>query len=592
MIFRIFLFLLLNLPIAANAELSLSGQQESFPATMEEPDFLPVDEAYIFTSSLDGKDLVLHWQIADGYYLYENRMKVTPKDASVAPGEWRYATEGKEKDDPYFGLVRVFYHEAELRVPVTAQTGQEIDFTIGYQGCADAGLCYPPQKRPALFIGAAVDSIPGTDDSGNGLPGTSQRQLPEANQANTSNSTAASFSLMSLAIAMVSAFLGGLILNLMPCVFPVLSLKALKLAKVSGIDQKDHKLQALAYTAGVISLFLTVAIALISLRAGGEVIGWGFQLQSPWFVGLMIYVLFILGLSLSGVVEIGTSMMGAGDSLTSKGGKRGAFFTGALAVLVASPCTAPFMGTALGYAITQPAYISLAVFISLGLGMASPFLAIAFVPALGRLLPKPGAWMNTFKQVLAFPMYISALWLVWVLGRQTSVNGMAWVLAGLIALAFAAWLHQRTLALSGPGKWFERLFAISAGVFALWILTTPLDSKPNAATTAFDPQAIEQYRDEGKTVFVNVTADWCVSCLVNENTVLGQNPVAEALHSENVVYVKGDWTNSDPEITRYLASFGRNGVPLYVIYRQGESPVVLPQILTSNTVLEALNLIN
>ncbi|WP_168188100.1 protein-disulfide reductase DsbD [Hahella sp. CCB-MM4] len=578
---RTLLTFLLCLPALAYAAFSLDNNTDA----LQEPDFLPVDEAYIFTSSVEGNDLVLHWKIADGYYLYQNRMKVTTQNSSVSIGEFDYLHEGKEKDDQYFGLVKVFYHEAEFRVPVNSAAGQEVEFTVGYQGCADAGLCYPPQKRPALFIAPESSEVTGASNSNN-------NQQTSNNSKDTPVSGDNSLTQAGFFLAIISAFAGGLILNLMPCVFPVLSLKAFKLAKASGIARKEHKLQSLAYTAGVVSLFLTIATALIVLRAGGESIGWGFQLQSPWFVGLMVYVLFLLGLSLSGFIEIGTSLMGAGESLATKGGKRGAFFTGALAVLVASPCTAPFMGTAMGYAITQPPAISLLIFTSLGLGMASPFLAIAFIPALAQALPKPGAWMDTFKQILAFPLYFSALWLLWVLGRQTGINGMTWVLAGLIALTFAAWIHRRARMLSGPAIWFERLFAISAAVFALWILSTTATPEKTEQVAAFHQDAIEQYRSEGKTVFVNVTADWCVSCLVNENAVLSQSPVAETLESEEVAYIKGDWTNSDPMITDYLASFGRNGVPLYVVYRSGQDPIVLPQILTANAVMDALTGLN
>ncbi|WP_020409767.1 protein-disulfide reductase DsbD family protein [Hahella ganghwensis] len=580
MMLRTLFALLLCLPALVYAEFNLGESSDA----LQEPDFLPVDEAYVFTSSVEGNDLVLHWKIADGYYLYQNRMKVTPATSDASVGEFQYAQEGKEKDDPYFGLVKVFYHEAEFRVPVSAASGQEVEFTVGYQGCADAGLCYPPQKRPALFIAP--------DATTNGISSTGSDTTPQNGGSGSKAFTTEATSLTGLFLAIISAFAGGLILNLMPCVFPVLSLKAFKLAKASGIERREHKFQALAYTAGVVALFLSIATALIVLRAGGESVGWGFQLQSPWFVGLMVYILFLLGLSLSGFIEFGTSLMGAGESLTTKGGKRGAFFTGALAVLVASPCTAPFMGTAMGYAITQPPAVSLTIFASLGLGMASPFLAIAYIPTLAKALPKPGAWMDTFKQILAFPLYLSALWLLWVLGRQTGVNGMTWVLAGLIALTFAAWIHRRARSLSGAAKWFERAFAASAGVFAIWVLTTTTTPQRIEQAAAFQQDAIEQYRNEGKTVFVNVTADWCVSCLVNENAVLSQSPVAEVLASEEVAYIKGDWTNSDPLITDYLASFGRNGVPLYVVYRSGQDPIVLPQILTTSTVMDALSSIN
>lgn len=406
----------------------------------------------------------------------------------------------------------------------------------------------------------------------------------------------------SLALILLMAFGGGLILNLMPCVFPVLSLKAISLAKSGGKALSEQRMHGVVYTAGVVLSFLAVAAVLLALRAGGEAIGWGFQLQSPWFVALMSYLLFALGLSLSGLVNFGGGLMGMGANLADRGGYSGSFFTGVVAVVVASPCTAPFMGSAIGYAVTQPTPTALGVFASLGLGMASPFLLFAFVPALARSLPKPGPWMNTFKQFMAFPLYITVVWLVWVLGRQTSINGMAIVLAGLVLLAMALWLwgrHQNR----GQAHWPELALLAVAIVGALVLLRSPLlmPSTGDATATArsddqvlpwqpYSQERLDELRAAGQPVFINMTADWCITCLANERVALHNAEVKAALEQAGVALLKGDWTNGDARITAKLAEFGRNGVPLYVIYPAdpAAAPVVLPQLLTPGDVLEAL----
>ena len=594
MIFRYILAFLLTLASNAMAEKSLLEDRINPLATfaITEPDFLPVDEAYIFSSRIEGNELVIHWDIADGYYLYKNRIQVTSNEPSTRFSDLLWSKPGKEKQDEYFGLVRVFYQDSELRIPVTHSVNGEAEFSITYQGCADAGLCYPPQKRQALFVNQ--------DSSDTGGP-SHTASFPNVTGFNsaTTNTTPSPSLPMSLWLSLCFAFTGGLILNLMPCVFPVLSLKALKLARATILDRHEHRVQALAYTAGVISLFTGIALIMIILKLGGESIGWGFQLQSPWFVGLMVYVMFLLGLSLIGWLELGTGLMGTGENLADSGGSRGAFFTGALAVLVASPCTAPFMGTALGYAMTLPAYQAILVFVVLGLGMSSPFLLIGFIPAASKLLPKPGAWMQTFKQFLAFPMFLSALWLLWVLGRQTGVTGMSWGLLGLITITFAVWLHKHSHTKQTRGRYLGFSAALVCIVFSLWILgSQPLNQTVRAGSTPNDPfltlstERLNRMLKTKKSVFVNITADWCVSCLVNEKVVLSNEPVSSLLASDDVAYLKGDWTNADPSITDYLASFGRNGIPLYVVYQGDKPPRLLSQLLTTDEVMSALQDIN
>lgn len=399
---------------------------------------------------------------------------------------------------------------------------------------------------------------------------------------------------ISLAWVLALAFIGGLILNLMPCVLPVLAIKALTLVEAQGEERARQRGHTLVYTAGVVASCVSIAALLLLARAGGEAAGWGFQLQSPIFVALMAYLLFALGLSLSGVVAFGTQLMGVGQHLTQRSGYSGSFATGVLAVVVASPCTAPFMGTALGYAMTQNAAVALLVFATLGLGLAAPFLLIGFVPGAARWLPKPGAWMETFKQVMAFPLYLTVVWLVWVLGRQTGANGIAVAGLGLVLVAFALWLWGRRT--PGESRWAAALAVISL-VAAVGLLSLPeLRHGAAAASHASSGDQSEPYtaerlaslRAEGRTVFINMTADWCLSCLANERVALSSDAVQSAFADGQVAYLKGDWTNGDPAITAVLEQFGRNGVPLYVVYHPGQAPQLLPQILTPDIVLTAI----
>jgi len=387
------------------------------------------------------------------------------------------------------------------------------------------------------------------------------------------------------------AVLGGLILNLMPCVFPVLSLKALSvMSAAAGDNASRHRSHALVYTLGVLASFAAIAGVLIALRAGGAAIGWGFQLQSPIFVAALVYIIFALGLSLSGLISFGTRWMGLGQRLTEHPGLAGSFFTGVLAVLVASPCTAPFMGTALGFALTQSAWVAMPVFLALGLGMALPFLLLGFVPALAARLPRPGAWMETFKQVLAFPMYLTAIWLLWVVGGLTSRDGMALVLIGLAAVAFGLWIGTQQGALRGALRWVAL-----AGAAALLLHPALAPAPANATVTAkagWEPWSAErvvQLRAEGRTVFIDFTADWCITCKVNERVALKNPEVEAAFAARNAVLMIGDWTRSDPAITEVLRQYGRSGVPLYLLSVAGAEPVVLPQLLSPDTVIDALS---
>ncbi|MGB4248247.1 MAG: thioredoxin family protein [Pseudohongiellaceae bacterium] len=406
-----------------------------------------------------------------------------------------------------------------------------------------------------------------------------------------------------LLAVMMFALAGGLILNLMPCVFPVLSLKVLSFASKSGAAHSEQRMHGLAYTLGIIVTFMALASVLLALRAGGEAVGWAFQLQSPWFVAILIYLFFTMGLSLSGVYEFGSGFMGVGSNLANKSGYKGSFFTGVLATVVASPCTAPFMGAALGFALSQSWLVAMLVFMFLGLGMALPFLILSFSPALLKYMPKPGAWMNTFKEFMAFPMFATVLWLLWVLGTQVGVNGMAVVVGACLLLAFGLWLLQKR---TTAGPFWRTANAVICGVavlFAFYALQSPLlEARQSTVASAsgddaefaddyFQPFSAARLADlqaSGEPVFINMTAAWCISCLANEQTTLSSDRVLQSMQDNNITYLKGDWTNQDPEISRVLDEFNRPSVPLYVLYPgAGRDPVILPQILTPNLLIEA-----
>lgn len=423
-------------------------------------------------------------------------------------------------------------------------------------------------------------SAPMPEGAGKG-PGPADLSAPAAE---ATPAAAAPESDLGLAPALALALLGGLILNLMPCVFPVLSIKALAL-----VNQGNHKAEGLAYTAGVLASFAVLAAVLIALRAGGQQVGWGFQFHSPVFVLVVSYLLFLVGLNLSGLFEIGGSFTGIGSGLAARQGLAGSFFTGVLAAVVATPCTAPFMGAALAFALSQPAAVMLAVFLALGLGLALPFLVLAFWPAAQRWLPRPGAWMDTFKQFLAFPMYAAVVWLLWVLAQQAGPDGVALALGGLVLIAFALWVRRAGRGAFAAGVTVASL-ALAVGM-AWWIKPAPVaDVRAESTVEPYSAERLAELRAQNKPVFVNMTAAWCISCLVNERVALSRPEVHEAFAKAGVTYLKGDWTREDPKITAVLKAHGRSGVPLYLYYAPGAAEAqVLPQILTPGLVIEAVS---
>jgi thiol:disulfide interchange protein DsbD len=396
--------------------------------------------------------------------------------------------------------------------------------------------------------------------------------------------------------ALLFAFVGGIILNVMPCVLPVLAMKVVSLAGQGGSVSHAARQEGLAYGAGAILSFVAFGLLIVALRSGGEQVGWGFQLQEPVVVAAFAVLLFAVGLNLSGIFEFPAIGFGAG--LTDKGGAVGAFFTGVLAVAVAAPCTAPFMAAALGFALTQSTALALAVFFALGLGFSLPFLLIALWPSALRVLPKPGVWMLRLKQALALPMYGAALWLLWVLSQQVAMRAVVIVLAAMLVLGIGAWLWNETRNLDGNRRRLGTaagLVALLLAVSAVWLTrgeaTVQGGSLSDASGLPSEPYSeprLARLRAEGRPVFVNATAAWCITCLVNERAVLSQPALREAFKNHNVTYLVADWTRRDPAITRLLEAHQREGVPLYLFYRKGEEGRVLPQVLTQGAIEDAI----
>ena len=405
---------------------------------------------------------------------------------------------------------------------------------------------------------------------------------------------------LSLVQALLFALLGGLILNLMPCVFPVLAMKAAAFARLAGHAQAEMRRDGLAYTAGVLVSFAAMAAIVVAIRASVGDVAWGFQFQSPVFSLLIAYLFFVIGLNLSGVFEFGSRLAGVGQGLAARGGTTGAFFTGVLAVIVATPCTAPFMAAALGFALSQPAPATVAVLLAMGLGLALPYLALSMTPALQRLMPRPGPWMDRLRQFLAFPMYASAVWMIWVLTQQTGADGVLYALGGMTLIAFAIWV----LRLGSAASWTRRGLAAAAVVLAFAAVVKLDDGQATAASASGSPASgvdfdgwerfsrarMSEAVAAGKPVFVDFTAAWCITCLVNERIALETPASRRAFEQAGVVKLKGDWTNRDDEITGVLKEVGRAGVPLYLFWAPGAgAPKILPQILTEAMILSELS---
>ena len=400
--------------------------------------------------------------------------------------------------------------------------------------------------------------------------------------------------------AIFAAFLGGVILNFMPCVFPVISLKALGIMRHQG-DTKSARTEGLGFLLGVIFTMMALAALLLALRAGGTAVGWGFQLQSPLVIAVLTLIILGAALNLLGVFEVGLSLQRAGEISVCRGAFVRSALTGALAIVVATPCSAPFMAGAVGYALVQPPAVSLAIFFALALGFSAPFTLVSLFPAIARRLPRPGAWMDVLKRGLAFPMLGAFAWLVWVLAQQAGTTALAVMLASAVVVSFAAWLYGIAQRRRYLGHSYKVLLAITVAFFVVAIVplprainagtTVPVTAvADNAAPVKWSPQSVEALRGHGKAIFVNFTASWCITCQVNDRTSLSTQAVKEAMARTGAVYMVADSTKFNADIDDAMNTFGQGGLPLYVVYpADGSAPHVLPQVLTPSIVVNALN---
>lgn len=541
---------------------------------------LPPEQAFRFEAlASTPHQLLLRWTMPTGYYLYRDQTTLRLTDAaglSLKPS-W---PAGVVQHDEHHGDATVYFGQLELPVAVEGDLAgrHQLRLDASFQGCQLDGLCYPVMDR-----GVTIDLAGAGPLAGNAVAPAAQTPAVSAPLEGPPQ--------VSLMAALLLALGGGLVLNLMPCVLPVLSIKAVSVLE-SGESRARARRHALLYTAGVLCSFAALGMGILALRATGHVLGWGTQLQQPLLVGVLACVMLAVGLSMSGVVQFGASLGNTGASLAARSGAAGDFFTGMLAVVVASPCTAPFMGSALAYAFAAPMLSALLVFLALGVGLALPFLLIGFVPALARLLPGPGRWMETLKQVLAFPMYLTAAWLVWVLANQRGADAVGLVLVAMVLLAMTLWWFERSRSRGMLSRILVAVLALSTAVPMVLLAHVPRPS--TAATTAkgvvaYSPQKLAMLRTAGTPVFVDMTADWCVTCKANEHTVLDTQAFRDLLQRTGTVYMKGDWTDVNPDISAFLQRYHSPGVPLYVVFpRNGGPGHRLSTVLTPSLVERAL----
>ncbi|NDK37837.1 cytochrome C biogenesis protein [Pseudoxanthomonas gei] len=603
-----------GLPLFGAQAPATGGAVEALP--------LPQEQAFAFEAiAFDGNELLLRITPAPGYYLYRDRTRMQLEGAAgIGLGQPRWPRGASHRDE-HFGAVIVYFDQVEVPVPLMRSHADAASgmLKVTFQGCQKDGICYPPMTRsvklaipkgkitaPVATGGAAVQpaliaALPGASPNADpvALSAGGETQAPSLLPSQVPRTTPPAEVLrkketgrISVGIALLLALLGGLVLNLMPCVLPVLSLKALSLAD-SGRGGGHARASALWYTAGVLSSFIALGAIAIALRAAGQALGWGFQLQQPLVIGALVYLMFAVGLSLSGVFALGHRFAGAGHELTGRSGPLGDFFTGVLAVVIASPCTAPFMGAALAFAFTASTAVALLVFAFLGLGLALPFLLIGFVPGLAQRLPRPGAWMETLKHFLAFPMYMTAVWLLWVLGKQRGVDAIGLALVGLVLLALGLWWYQRLRLQVAPARrGLAVLLLVGSLVPLAWVHALPRETasrSTRADVVPYSAATLAALRAQGRVVFVDMTADWCVTCKANEKAVLDRDEFRASMRQADAVLMQGDWTNVDPAITAFLEAHQAVGVPLYVVFPgDGGEGEVLPTVLTQDLVSKAL----
>ena len=514
-------------------------------------------------------------------------LKLAPPPGAPDPGAMRFFAETENQIEPSAPqtLARGSDGAYMLTLPVAHRLSGALPALAGVVTASDGFAIGEARARAVAVDAPLVGSI---------VAGPK----PAFDDAAQNGASLAPASTLTFGVAVLLAFFGGIILNLMPCVFPILSIKALSLATSAHGDRRAARSSGTMFAVGVVLTFVALAFLVLMLRAGGDQVGWGFQLQSPAVVTGLAVLFFVLALNLSGVFEFGSLLPGAAG-WHFRDRNADALLSGVLAVIVASPCTAPFMGVALGYAFAQPGTATIAVFVALGIGMALPFFLLSWFPGWRRVLPRPGPWMTRLKQVLAFPLYATVAWLVWVIGAQVDNDAVVRLLATLLIVAFALWAW-RTFKSGAAPAW--SLAAVAAAVCA-GIVAWPLlriDAAANAAAAPapvslsdggwmrYTPTRVADLTSAGRAVFVDFTAAWCVTCQVNKRLVLNDPGVREAFARKNVALVRADWTRRDPMITRALAALGRNGVPVYVLYRPGREPLLLPEVLQTKIVEDAL----
>ena len=512
------------------------------------------------------------------------------------PGAWTEKLEKAEQNLPKPLQVQAGWKGQKLGLfaPLTPQPGVEAHFFPDQPMVISAGAPQPLNLDAGGYL-LELEPDPNAQEKPERLTGIlvvgeQAYQVDTPVKAELQVAVAPAKADSGLFLILLLAFGGGMILNLMPCVFPVLSLKVLGFVEHAKEEETKPIVHGAVFSLGVLLSFWAVAGALLLLRAGGEKIGWGFQLQSPVFVSCMCLLFFLIALNLFGVFEVGESLTTLGDVADAKTGLNQSFWSGVLTTLTATPCTAPFMGSAIGYTLNKSPLVSLSVFTAVALGVAFPYFLLTSVPALLKFIPRPGPWMETFKQILAFPLVFTSVWLAWVVGGLEGLDAMTWLLCALVFVAIAAWAWGRySHSLQPTPRRLGIAFAAVNLVLGLWMISVVGQKTEGIEWVEFSPEVVQKEVAAGKPVFVDFTADWCQSCKINEKVALSSEKVKSRFQELGIVPVKADWTRRDPAITDALTRFGRNGVPLYVLYPgKGAEPVVLPEILLPGTVLEAL----
>jgi thiol:disulfide interchange protein DsbD len=562
----------------------------SSPTTLQEDEFIQPEDAFQFSIDVQPDAITLHWDIVPNYYLAKEMFRVSAYyfdeqgEGQEAALDLSYE-KGKISYDPYFEKdVEKYFTQTNVRFPPPTNV-RNFQLEVISQGCSPT-LCYPPYRnRLAINLDRGtyetIAQITAKPDAGSGGGLLSS--------AGTSGDDVQAMTATIALIALASAFIGGILLNAFPCVFPILSIKALSFVSSHQSGHSQH-LHGWAYTAGAVITFMAFGLIAAALDAV-----WGAHLGNPYFSVPLLILFVVMGLSLSGFFNIGTQLMGVGQSLTVRQGLQGSFFTGALAVVVATPCTIPFMASALAVAMSQPGPITVAIFAVLGFGMALPFLLLSYSPKFAGLLPKPGPWMETFKHSMSFPMYLTAIWLFSIVAAQLTnlpqqnITFIAWLTAAIAFAAFAVWLFGKNPA-SDRGKKILGMAVSTSFIAAVGIAYSAKDLSSDEGWQSYSPELVAELRSQGRPVFVNLTAAWCITCHANERVALSRDEVQRTAQTLNVAMVKGDYTNEDPRIKALLDEYRRVGVPTYLMFPADTSkpPEILPQILTVNTVVAAM----